>query len=100
MTISKENTERFQMVIHQLHCVDSRHIESVHVNEDYQGETIWKGNGAVFELIGHTKARRFYAWTHGDPKEFVTILELPPVDSPQSVVKVGLAYQIKNARSN
>ena len=25
-------------------------------------------------------------------------LELPPVDSPQSAVKVGVAYQIKQAR--
>jgi hypothetical protein len=32
-------------------------------------------------------------------EEFITILELPPVDSPQSAVKAGVAHQIKKARS-
>jgi hypothetical protein len=31
-------------------------------------------------------------------QQFITILELPPVDSPQSAVKVGVSYQIKKAR--
>ena len=32
------------------------------------------------------------------PKRRITILELPPVDSAQSVVGVGVAYQIKQSR--
>jgi len=31
-------------------------------------------------------------------EEFITVLELPPVDSPQSAVKVGVAYQIKKGK--
>jgi hypothetical protein len=34
----------------------------------------------------------------GGPEEIITILELPPVDSPESAVKVGVAHQIREAR--
>jgi hypothetical protein len=47
----------------------------------------------------HPKAKRCYGWTYGEPEEFITILELPPINSPQNAVKVGVAYQIKKARS-
>jgi hypothetical protein len=53
----------------------------------------------IFELTGHPKAKRAYGWSYGEPEEFITILELPPVDSAQSAVKVGVAYQIKKARA-
>jgi hypothetical protein len=53
----------------------------------------------VFDLSGQPKATRCYGWTHGEPEQFITLLELLPVDSPQSAVKVGVAYQIKKART-
>ena len=72
--------------------------ETVPVHEVFRGETVWKGEVEVFDLNGHPKAKRAYGWTHGDPEEFITILEIPPVTDAQSAVKVGVAYQIKKAR--
>jgi hypothetical protein len=86
------------MVIAQLHGCDSKHIETAPVHEEFKGKTVWQGDVEVFDLIGHPKAKRCYGWTYGEPEEFITVLELPPVDSPQSAVKVGIAYQIKKAR--
>ena len=86
------------MVINQLHGCDSRHVESVPVQEVFQGETLWTGDVEVFDLTGHPKAKRCYGWTYGQPEEFITILELPPVTDAQSAVKVGASYQIKQAR--
>ncbi len=83
------------MVIQHLHGSDSKHIESVPVHEVFQGQTAWRGDVEVFDLLTHPKAKRCYAWTHGEPEEFMTILELPPVDSPQSAVKVAVSYQVK-----
>lgn len=96
--VSKEYIERLQLVIHQLHGADSTWLESVPVLETFQGKIIWEGQVEVFDLRGHPKAKRCYAWTYGEPEQFITILELPPVDSAQSAVKVGLAYQIKKKR--
>jgi hypothetical protein len=32
------------------------------------------------------------------PEQFITILELPPVDSAAAAVKAGVAHQIKNKK--
>jgi hypothetical protein len=88
------------MVITELHGCDSKHFESVPVREVFRGKTLWQGDVEVFDLIGHPKAKRCYGWTYGEPEEFITILELPPVTDAQSAVKVGVSYQIKKARTS
>ena len=95
---NKEYIERLQQVIFHLHKSSSTWVGSVPVHEVFQGKTLWQGDVEVFDLIDHPKAKRAYGWTHGDPEEFITILELPPVTDAQSAVKVGVAYQIKKAR--
>jgi len=81
-----------------LHECDALHTASVPVHEVFQGQTAWEGVVEVFDLIGHPKAKRCYAWTYGEPEEFITVLEIPPVTDAQSAVKVGVAHQIKKAR--
>ena len=74
-----------QDAIRKLHGVESRHVESVPVKEEFQGKTVWEGVGEVFELIGHPKASRLYAWSHdanGSKNRHVTALHLAPIDSP------------------
>ena len=93
---NKEYVERLQMVIQQLHGCGSKHAGTVPVHDVFRGQTVWQGEVEVFDLFGHPKAKRCYGWTYGEPEEFITILELPPVDSAQSAVKVGVAYQIRH----
>jgi hypothetical protein len=95
---NKEYIERLQLTIEYLHNCRAAYRESVPVKEVFDGKTVWEGNVEVYDLIGHPKAKRAYGWSHGDPEEFITILELPPVDSAQSAVKVGVAHLIKQAR--
>lgn len=97
---NKEYIERLQMVISHLHECDSKHVESVPVHEVFKGKTLWEGDVEVFDLIGHPKAKRCYGWSYGEPEEFITILEIPPVTDAQSAVKVGVSYQIKKARGD
>ena len=95
---NKAYIERLQQVIFHLHKAGSTWVESVPVHEVFRGKTLWKGDVEVFNLTGHPKAKRCYGWTYGEPEEFITILELPPVTDAQSAVKVGVSYQIKKAR--
>jgi hypothetical protein len=98
-----EYIEDLRAVIGKLHGCDSKHVESVPVHEVFQGQTAWQGVVEVFDLFGHPKAKRCYAWSHldGDKDEktnFVTVLEIPPVDSPQTAVKVAIANEVKQHR--
>ena len=83
-----------QDVIRKLHGVESRHLESVFIKEEFQGKTVWEGVVEVFELIGHPKASRLYAWSHdanGAKKRHVTVLHLAPIDSPEAAVRASIA---------
>lgn len=99
MANKRDYLDRLQTTIQHLHKCGAVHRATMPVREVFKGETIWNGDVEVFDLTGHPKAKRCYGWTYGEPEEFITILELPPVDSPESAVKVGVAYQIKKARS-
>ena len=100
MANKQEYLGRLQLTIQHLHTCAAVHRQTVPVREDFHGKTIWQGDVEVFDLKGHPKAKRCYGWSYSEPEEFITILELPPVDSAQSAVKVGVAYQIKQKRGN
>ena len=91
-----------QSVFLKLHGCEATYVESVSVVEEFQGETIWQGDVEVFDLVGHAKAKRGYGWgyttTDSGGRRYFTVLELPPVDSPQTAVKIAIASELKNAR--
>src|ERR1035441_9094744 len=91
-------SERLKSVILHLHACQASCLESVPVHEVFRGKTVWKGDVEVYALTGHPKAKRCYGWSYGEPEQFITILELPPVDSAAAAVKVGAAYQVKKAK--
>ena len=98
MANKQDYLARLQVTIEHLHKCGAVHIATVPVREVFRGKTLWQGEVEVFALVGHPKAKRCYGWTYGEPEEFITILELPPVTDAQSAVKVGVSYQIKKAR--
>jgi len=84
----------------QLHGCGATWRESVPVREIFQGKTIWNGEVEVFDLTGHPKAKRAYGWSHpeGDDNKgerFVTVLEIPPVTSAETAVKVSIVADAK-----
>jgi hypothetical protein len=98
--------EELRGVIHKLHGAQATHCESVPVKEMHKGKTVWDGVVEVFDLIGHPKANRIYAWSHDTadpkhPKRYVTVLHIPPVVSPQTAVQAVILQEFKSrAKSN
>lgn len=99
---NKEYLERLRLVISHLHGADSKHLESVPVHELFRGQTVWQGTVEVFSLVNHPKAKKCYAWSHADGKDdkgerMVAVLEIPPVVSPETAVKVAIAAEVKRS---
>ncbi|MFN2529678.1 MAG: hypothetical protein ABR555_00115 [Pyrinomonadaceae bacterium] len=97
----KDYIAEIQAAFLKLHGCDAVYVETVPVHEDFQGQTIWEGE--VFDIRGHPKAKRGYGWghvtgEHDQSRRYFTVLDLPPVDSPQSAVKAAIASEIQNAR--
>lgn len=69
------------------------HFESVAVVETFRGQTMWEGMVEIFTLSGHAKAKRAYGWRTGTGKDarYTAVLELPPVDSPNTAVRAAIA---------
>lgn len=76
----------------KLHSCEAKHIETVPVIERWKGKTVWEGDVEVFDLIGHPKAKRGYAWAYNKDKgsDTIAVLELPPVISPKTAVQAAI----------
>jgi hypothetical protein len=84
--------------IRHLEGCDSHHIETVAVHEQHDGETVWRGDIEVFELIGHPKASRVYAWseaTTGTKRRFFVVLHVPPVASATDAIRASLLADVQ-----
>jgi hypothetical protein len=95
--VAKNETEIFllQAAIRQLHKCEAVHNKTVFVDEKFEGKTVWKGDVEVFELTGHPKAARCFAWFHGEKGKSVrtiALLERWPVDSPHTAVRFAIAF--------
>ena len=94
--------QELQDVIRKLHGVESRHVESVPVKEMFQGQTVWEGVVEVFDLVGHPKTHRAYAWAHDGerPKESsVAVLHIAPITSAAEAVRAALIQEFRNLES-
>jgi hypothetical protein len=89
-----------QVAVSQLHNCGATWHETVPVHEVFRGKTVWQGDVEVFDLTGHPKAKRCYAWSHLDGANdertrFVAVLEIPPVVSAETAVRVSIVGEFK-----
>jgi hypothetical protein len=95
--------DRLQLAIEHLHDCGATWRKTVTVHEVFRGKTVWQGEVEVFDLHGHDKAKRCYAWSHLDGKNdertrFVAVLEIPPVVSAETAVRVQIVKDVKDGK--
>ena len=100
MANKQEYIDRLQAAIQQLHKCAASHRETVLVQGTFKGETVWDGAVEVFDLIGHPKALRCYAWSHrkgptDQGERLVAVLEIPPVESAKTAVQASIMADTK-----
>jgi hypothetical protein len=79
--------------VEMMHRCKATHEASQVVMEQFRGQTVWDGVVEVFQLSSHPQAKRCYAWSlldKGEPR-YVTVLELPPVNSACTAVQAAIA---------
>lgn len=88
-----ERIENLRTAIETMHGCKAAYERSVVVVERFKKRTVWEGVVESFALTGHPKAKRCYAWSYQDNGEtqYMNVLEIPPVTSPQTAVKVAIA---------
>lgn len=85
-----------------LHGCKATWVKSVPVKEVFEGETAWEGVVQVFDIQGHPKATRCYAWSHAldnsKKRRFFAVLHQGPVDSPEKAVKAAIVQEHKTRK--
>ena len=81
--------------IKRKHGCEAVRLRTASVREAFRDEMIWDAAVEVFALLGHDKAKCCYAWgipreNEADGLDVVTVLEIPPVMSPESAVRAAL----------
>ena len=94
--------EELRDVIRHLHGVESTHVAAFQLKK-LSGKTVWEGIVAVFDLTGHPKTNRLYAWAYEteNPKRpgHVTVLHMGPVTSPLLAVRAAIVEEFRNRES-
>ena len=103
MANDREYLERVKLALEHLHNCGAIHVSTVPVHEVFRGRTVWQGNVEVFDLTGHPKAKRAYAWSHRESQNdegerFVAVLEIPPVVSAETAVRAQIVKDVKEVK--
>lgn len=85
--------DQLREAIERQHGGKARFVQSVPVSETFEGQTVWEGMVHVFDLEGHPKATRAYAWSSpidgSERRRFYAVLNAGPVNSPQAAVRAA-----------
>lgn len=74
-----ERIDKLKEAVETMHRCNATHVNSEPVIDLFRGEVAWDGVVATFDLEGHPKAKRCYAWSfieNGEP-QYTTVLEIP-----------------------
>ncbi len=73
--------------------------QSVPVRETFEGQPVWEGVVHVFDLEGHPKATRAYAWSSpiegSDKRRFFAVLHMGAIKSPADAVRAAIVAEHK-----
>jgi hypothetical protein len=89
--------DQLQHVVERQHHCKAQLAQSVPVREAYEGAPVWEGVVHVFDLYGHPKATRAYAWSSpiegSDKRRFFAVLHLGPVTGPVEAVRAAIVAE-------
>jgi hypothetical protein len=70
--------------------------------EKFGLDILWEGTVSIFELKGHPKATRCYAWSspmdESSKRRYYAVLHIPPVDSPEKAVRASIVQDHKTGK--
>jgi len=97
--MNDSDLEDTKQAVERLHNCKALFIEDVAVVEKFGSQTVWSGIVHIFEIEGHPKANKCYAWSspiEGSTKRcYYAVLHIPPVDSPEKAVRASIVQDRK-----
>ena len=90
-------TNDLKEAIERQHGGAATFAKSVPVRETHNGQTVWEGVVHVFDLEGHPRATRSYAWSSpiegSDKWRFFAVLHIGAIKSPADAVRAAIVAE-------
>jgi|SRR5665213_1595211 len=97
--MSEVSPDQLKQAVESQHGGKATFIQSVPVHEEFKDQVVWDGAVAVFDLAGHPKANRAYAWSHAidgsTKRRFFAVLGMPPITGPIEAVRAAIVAETK-----
>ena len=98
----KADADDLRVTVERMHNCVARLAQSVPVRESFSGSVVWDGVVHVFNIEGHPKAKRAYAWSSpiegSDKRRFFAVLHQPPVTSPVEAVRAAIVAEHRSGQ--
>jgi hypothetical protein len=95
--MNEVGTAELRRAIESQHGGTATLVQAVPVKETFESQTVWEGVVHVFDLEGHPKATRAYAWSspiEGSTKRrFFAVLHMGPIKSPLDAVRAAIVAE-------
>jgi len=92
-----DSREPLQAAVESQHACRASFVQTVPVHEEFQGQTVWDGVVHVFDLDGHPKATRAYAWSSpiegSERRRFFAVLQLGAIKTPLDAVRAAIVAE-------
>ena len=88
------NPEQIAEVLASKEGSPCRFVQAVKVTERFNGKVAWQGTVLVFAL-NRPPDELCYSWVDPDTERLVTVLNRPPVESPETAVRAYIMAQGK-----
>lgn len=101
-TLEPASIEAIRQSVEQLHEARAIFVQSAPIAESFDARPVWEGVVQVFDLEGHPKATRAYAWSSpvegSDKRRFYAVLHLGGIRSPVDAVRAAIVAEHRNAQ--
>ncbi len=91
------SADQLKQAVEGQHGGKAELVDAVPVKELYEGKIVWEGVVHVFDLEGHPKATRAYAWSSPvdgrDRRRFYAMLHLGGIRSPLDAVRAAIVAE-------
>ncbi|MEQ1902085.1 MAG: hypothetical protein ABL866_15300 [Devosia sp.] len=91
------SANELKAAVENTHGGTATFLQSVPVREQFRSAPVWEGVVHVFDLAGHPKATRAYAWSspiEGSTKRrFFAVLQMGAIKSPVDAVRAAIVAE-------
>src|SRR3954447_1138123 len=89
------SVDQLQRAVEGQHGGEAVVVSAEPVKETFNGKTVWQGIVHVFDLEGHPKATRAYAWSSpiDGKRRFYAVLHLGGIRSPLDAVRAAIVAE-------